>query len=75
MAPWRIDVLTSIDGVTFDEAWDDHWQTTLGGVLVSVIGRDQILKNKRAAGRPKDLADVAWLESKAGKKRGDHPPR
>jgi hypothetical protein len=60
--PDRIDILTSIDGVEFDEAWVNRRQIPINGISVSVIGRDQLVKNKRASGRPKDLADVAWLE-------------
>jgi hypothetical protein len=35
---------------------------TFGPISFFVIGRNELLKNKRASGRPKDLADVAWLE-------------
>jgi hypothetical protein len=62
VAPNRIDILTSITGVEFDEAWRNRKQMQINGISVSVIGRDQLLKNKRATGRAKDLADVAWLE-------------
>lgn len=62
VAPNRIDILTSIDGVEFAEAWQSRNQTKINGISVAIIGRDQLLKNKRAVGRPKDLADVAWLE-------------
>ncbi len=60
--PFRIDFLTSIDGVTFDEAWANRRDATFDGVPIMAIGRDDLLRNKRASGRPKDLADVAWLE-------------
>jgi hypothetical protein len=62
IAPNRIDILTSITGVEFDEAWQHRKQTQINGISVSVIGREHLLKNKRAIGRPKDLADAAWLE-------------
>lgn len=62
VAPNRIDILTSITGVGFDEAWSNRTESQIDGIMVSVIGRTELLKNKRAAGRPKDLADVAWLE-------------
>lgn len=62
VAPNRIDILTSITGVNFDEAWRHRKQSTIYGLSVAVLGREQLLKNKRAVGRPKDLADVAWLE-------------
>src|SRR4051794_35936521 len=62
VAPNRIDFLTSITGVEFDEAWPHRTVSQINGISVPVIGREQLLQNKRAAGRPKDLADVAWLE-------------
>ena len=62
IAPNRIDILTSITGVEFDEAWPHRKQAQINGISVSVIGREQLLKNKRAVGRPKDLADAAWLD-------------
>jgi hypothetical protein len=59
--PFRIDLLTSIDGVTWKAAWAGRLRSTLGGVSVAFLGFRQLLRNKRAAGRPKDLADVALL--------------
>ena len=56
--PNRIDVLTSIDGVTFAEAWDAREQTTYGDQTVPVIGRTHLIQNKRASGRPQDLVDL-----------------
>jgi len=63
--PNRIDILTSIDGVDFDEAWLDRRPTTIAEISFHVLGREQLLKNKRASGRPKDLADVACLEQRS----------
>lgn len=60
--PNVIELLTTIDGVSFDEAWANHHVTEIDGREIPVIGRRALLANKRAAGRPKDLADVAWLE-------------
>lgn len=62
LPPCRIDLLTYIDGVDFDEAWTSRVNATLGDLTVPVIGRDALLKNKRAAGREKDLVDVHALE-------------
>jgi hypothetical protein len=62
VAPRRIDILTTIAGIEFDEAWPTRQQQVVDSVSFHVIGREELLKNKRAAGRPKDLADVAWLE-------------
>jgi len=62
LAPNRIDILTSINGVGFDDAWQKRKQTAVDDTTFFVIGRDDLLTNKRATGRPKDLADAAWLE-------------
>jgi hypothetical protein len=62
VAPNRIDILTSITGVDFNEAWQNRTNHQIGGIPTAIIGREELLKNKRATGRPKDLADVAWLE-------------
>ena len=61
VVPVRIDVLTSVAGVSFDECWAGRVSATFGGVDVSVIGRAELIKNTRAAGRTKDLADVEAL--------------
>jgi len=60
--PLRAEVLTQISGITFDEARTDALTATIDGRTVPVIGRDALLRNKRAAGRHKDLDDVEWLE-------------
>jgi len=60
--PLLIEILTRIDGVTFDEAGKDALTVYVGGVPVKVIGRRALVANKRAAARPKDLADVAALD-------------
>jgi hypothetical protein len=65
LPPRRIDVLTEISGVAFDEAWATKTSVTVGGRSFYVLGREALLTNKRAAGRPKDLLDVAALEGKA----------
>ena len=54
---------TAIDGVAFPEAWPDRAETTYGDQTVPVIGRRHLIQNKRAAGRPQDLLDLAVLES------------
>lgn len=60
--PRLIEVLTSVTGINFEEAWQGRRHFTLKGRTIYFIGRNALLANKRAAGRPKDLADVAWLE-------------
>ncbi len=67
VAPRRIDLLTSISGVDFDQAWAERKISTLGDdLVVTVLGREHLIQNKQAAGRPKDLLDVAWLEEQTG---------
>lgn len=62
VAPRRIDVMTSITGVAFEEAWTGRCEASYGDVRFPMIGREALLKNKRALGRPKDLLDVELLE-------------
>lgn len=59
--PFRIDILTSIDGVAFDQAWEKKIVVELNGMKVPFIGREDLIANKKAAGRPQDLADVSRL--------------
>jgi hypothetical protein len=60
--PSRVDILTQIEGVLFDEAWPRRIEVLFGTLRCGVIGRADLLTNKRAAGRPQNLADVAALE-------------
>jgi hypothetical protein len=64
--PNRIDLLTSISAVTFEEAWQSRVEGTLDGVPVHFIGRDALIKNKRASGRSKDLIDIDELTRNSG---------
>jgi hypothetical protein len=59
--PNRIDVLTGVSGVAFDEAWNTRQSGVLDGLPVSFVSKAVLLKNKRAAGRARDLADVEEL--------------
>jgi predicted nucleotidyltransferase len=61
-APNRIDILTGISGVGFDEAWESREQGIISDVAVFFISRDLLIKNKRAADRDKDQADIKLLE-------------
>jgi hypothetical protein len=69
IAPQRIDILTSISGVEFDEAWPHRHYLEIENVRFPVLGKAELIKNKRASGRPKDLADLAWLESETNKEK------
>ena len=60
--PVRIDVITTIDGVEFAEAWRDRLEVKFAGEPVGVLSRDHLIANKKASGRLQDLADVERLE-------------
>jgi len=62
--PCRVDVLTSIAGVTFDEATASSVAADLDGRTIPFIGREALIRNKRAAGRPKDIVDADHLEGR-----------
>jgi hypothetical protein len=62
IAPNRIDILTSISGVSFEEAWPARLNAEVAGRTIPVLGRDHLLANKRATARLRDLADVEDLE-------------
>ena len=59
--PLQIDVMTSITGLTFEEAWAGRVVARMGDVDVPFLGPDGLRRNKRASGRPKDIADLALL--------------
>ena len=63
--PFRIELLTQISGVSFEDAWPRRESHSLDGVACHVLSRGDLLANKRAAGRPQDLADVDVLERQA----------
>jgi len=59
--PYRIDLITRVSGVTFDEAWSERAVAELPGLSLPIIGRQALIRNKRASGRPKDLVDLQML--------------
>lgn len=65
VVPQRIDLLTSITGVTFDDAWANRMYVEIDELEVPVLGRSELVRNKRAVGRTRDLADIEEL--------GEHP--
>lgn len=71
LPPRRIDILTSIDGVEFEDAESTGHAVEIDGLSFLVLGRKQLLANKVASGRAKDLADAELLraqdETRAGK--------
>lgn len=74
IAPNRIDIVTHIDGVTFDRAWDRAVLTTYGGVPIRILGEEDLIANKRATGRPQDLLDLEWLERARRRREQDGEP-
>jgi hypothetical protein len=61
--PNRIDLLTSLTGVATDEAFDAKVSAIIDDIPVFVLGKDALIRNKRAVGRPQDLADLSALET------------
>lgn len=61
VAPLRIEILTSIDGVEFDQCASRVVRHDIDGVAIPVISLDDLKKNKQASGRPKDLDDLEHL--------------
>ena len=60
--PLRIEIINEIDGVRFEDCYARRQTTKLDGIRVSFIDYADLLKNKAAAGRPKDIADLAYLK-------------
>ena len=61
VAPRRIDILTSLTGLSFDEAWTTRVEGPFGTTTCNFLGRDALIRNKRSLGRPRDLADLEAL--------------
>lgn len=62
IAPYRIDLMNEIDGVLFDNAWLDKIKGKYGDMSIHVIGKEDLIKNKKASGRERDLLDAKELE-------------
>jgi hypothetical protein len=65
LPPWRIDLLTEISGVTFEEALNGSVLVEVAGHRIAFLGREELIKNKLASGRDKDLLDVDLLKRKS----------
>ena len=59
----RIDVQTRTPGLEFDDAWNHREERRIGEIRYPIVSRDDLIRSKRASGRPKDLEDVRVLES------------
>ena len=60
--PVRIDILRRVDGLAFEDAYQRRVEVSWDGVPASLVGREDLIVNKRASGRPQDLRDVKALE-------------
>lgn len=72
VAPVRVDVLMGIAGIEFEEAWPRRHECSYGNVPIHVIGKQDLIRAKRAAGRPQDLIDVQWLEASEREQEGSN---
>ncbi|MGN5955522.1 nucleotidyltransferase [Sphingobacterium lactis] len=70
--PLRIDLLNTISGVNFDEAYHTRLETEIDGLQISLISVNDLIRNKLAVGRPKDIGDIEELEKLIKKKRKDN---
>jgi hypothetical protein len=62
VAPRRIDILTHIDGVDFQEAYQAKEEITLEGMAIPFLSKENLIKNKKSTGREKDILDAKTLE-------------
>lgn len=60
--PRKIQVLTGIDGVSFDECFRNRLTVSHQGLLLPFIGKEELIRNKTASGRPKDRIDLGELQ-------------
>ena len=60
--PLRIDLLTEIDGVSFEECFKNRKEVVIGGLKVNFIGYNDLLKNKKESGRLRDIDDIENLK-------------
>jgi hypothetical protein len=66
--PARVDILQHIDGISFDQAWENRIEGLVDGeVLTLVISKDDLIQNKLASGREQDILDVKKLRAAASK--------
>jgi hypothetical protein len=61
--PNRVDVITVVEGVQFESAWQDRVEVDIEGLRIPVIGKSHLIANKRTVRRPQDLLDADLLES------------
>ena len=66
VAPFRIDILTSLTGVSFDQAWANRVETVVGETRVNFLGRNELIRSKKLTGRAQDRADLEALGEEMG---------
>ena len=72
LPPRRIDILTDISGVEFEDAWPNRTEAKFGEITVSVLGARDLIENKLQTGRPKDLIDARELRELLEKSSSDN---
>ena len=70
LPPNRIDVITSIGGVEFDEAWASRRATSYGQQATQIPSAEILVRNKRSVGRAQDLVDAEALDRSLGRRAG-----
>lgn len=66
VAPNRIDILMGVSGIAFHEAWPNRVASVYGDCPIHLISREDLIRNKRASGRPQDLMDLRALDADEG---------
>ena len=66
LPPRRVDIMTQVTGLEFEAAWRSRVTQRVGELDLPFLGRDELVRNKRAVGRPQDLADLEALGSGRG---------
>ncbi len=69
VSPSRIDIIMGISGVKFPTAWRNKKHVKYGDVQINILSAEDLLRNKKASGRPQDLADVSMLQKVKKKNR------
>lgn len=72
--PNRIDILTDVEGLLFEDAWARREGSSYDGVPISLLNLDDLVTSKRAAGRLQDQVDLEWLEKARKLRDGSDPP-
>ena len=65
--PNRVDLMTSVKGLEFEEAWENRVEGRYGNETVFYLGRAELMRNKELVARPQDRTDLEWLKSSSPK--------